>query len=81
MGHWAAPIGKPNDELRLLAYNGEATCPTGSNPPMPPCTLANLGEMQCQGTGFITCDYSGWVYRDCGPGTKCHPGNPLFCGY
>jgi hypothetical protein len=53
-----------------------------------PCGLVGacptLGEMKCCGTGFVTCDYSGWVYRDCGPGTTCHqlpaPG-PLFCGY
>ena len=53
-----------------------------------PCKLSGpcdtLGEMQCCGTGFVTCDYSGWVYRDCGPGTQCYqlpaPG-PLFCGW
>jgi hypothetical protein len=47
-------------------------------------TCDTIGEMQCCGTGFVTCDYSGWVYRDCGPGTTCYqlpaPG-PLFCGY
>jgi len=66
----------PNPELE--ARGG------GSNP----CGLvgdcATVGDMQCCGSGFVTCDYSGWVYRDCGPGTTCHqlpaPG-PLFCGY
>ena len=47
-------------------------------------TCDTIGEMQCCGTGFVTCDYSGWVYRDCGPGTTCYqlpaPG-PLFCGW
>jgi hypothetical protein len=47
-------------------------------------TCDTIGDMQCCGTGFVTCDYSGWVYRDCGPGTTCYqlpaPG-PLYCGY
>ena len=53
-----------------------------------PCGLVGacptVGAMQCCGTGFVTCDFSGWVFRQCGPGTTCYqlpaPG-PLFCGY
>lgn len=47
-----------------------------------PCPT--LGEMKCCGSGFITCDYSGWVYRPCGQGTTCHelpPPGPLICGW
>src|SRR5579859_1830279 len=78
MAHWITPIGNPDGKPHDVAYNGAKD----STPLPPTCNPAiNLAEMQCQGTGFITCDYSGWVYRDCGPGTVCHPGNPLFCGF
>jgi len=42
-----------------------------------------VGAMECQGTGFITCDNSGWVYRDCGPGTTCYKldNGGVYCGY
>ena len=53
-----------------------------------PCGLVGVcptvGEMQCCGTGFVTCDYSEWVFRECGPGTTCYQlpaSGPLFCGY
>lgn len=29
------------------------------------------GAMECDGTGFRTCDNGAWVYRDCPPGTLC----------
>jgi hypothetical protein len=47
-----------------------------------PCPV--IGAMECQGSGFITCDDSGWIYRDCGPGTTCYcipETGGLFCGY
>ena len=43
-----------------------------------------LGEMCCEGTGFLTCDNDGWVYRDCGPGTTCYvlpETGGVYCGY
>lgn len=67
----ALPAPEPELEARGNPCGLVGACPT-------------LGEMKCCGTGFVTCDYSGWVYRECGPGTVCHqlpaPG-PLFCGY
>jgi len=55
--------------VALPGYSG--SCPT-------------LGEMQCRGTGFVTCDNSGWVYRPCGPGMTCYKipeTGGVYCGY
>lgn len=73
----------------LVAVVAAVPAPGGyDHHPVNPCGITGacptVGEMQCCGSGFITCDYSGWVYRDCGPGTTCYqlpaPG-PLFCGW
>jgi len=68
----AAPVAEPELEAR------------GGNPCGIVGACPTVGAMQCCGSGFITCDYSGWVYRNCGPGTTCYqlpaPG-PLFCGW
>jgi hypothetical protein len=74
--------------IALVAAVSAAPAPGGNEPPPCPCGITGpcptIGAMQCCDTGFVTCDYSGWVYRDCGPGTTCYqlpaPG-PLFCGY
>ena len=79
LAHEVHPVGISTGETHLCVYNGAPD--DGGIPPRPVCDIAHLGQMECEGTGFITCDYSGWVYRACGPGTKCHPGNPLFCGW
>jgi hypothetical protein len=42
----------------------------------------NSGEMSCNGTGFNTCVYNSWVYRDCASGTACKPnGNSIICDF
>ena len=42
----------------------------------------NSGEMSCSGTGFDTCVYNSWVYRDCASGTACKPnGNSIICDF
>ena len=42
----------------------------------------NSGEMSCSGTGFDTCVYDSWVYRDCASGTACKPnGNSIICDF
>jgi hypothetical protein len=44
---------------------------------------ATEGLMQCCGTGFVTCDQGTFVYRDCGPGTRCFPrtGGSVICDF
>ncbi|KAI9295481.1 hypothetical protein K502DRAFT_360354 [Neoconidiobolus thromboides FSU 785] len=42
------------------------------------------GDMYCDysGNGFWTCAQGSWVYRNCGPGTKCvQNGGNLYCDY
>lgn len=42
----------------------------------------NSGEMRCSGTGFDTCVYDSWVYRDCSSGTTCKQnGNSIICDF
>ena len=42
----------------------------------------NSGEMSCSGTGFDTCVYDSWVYRDCASGTACKPnGDSIICDF
>jgi hypothetical protein len=42
----------------------------------------NSGEMRCSGTGFDTCVYDSWVYRDCSSGTTCKlNGNSIICDF
>lgn len=39
-----------------------------------------LGEMRCNDSGFDTCVYNNWIYRNCAPGTSCKQnGNNIFC--
>jgi len=39
-----------------------------------PCAECPVDRaMECDGTGFRTCDHGTWVYRDCAPGTACRP--------
>jgi len=78
--------------VALLALVAVATAAPAADPdhtkPGNPCGLVGacpkVGLMKCCGSGFVTCDYSGWVFRECGPGTTCYqlpaPG-PLFCGW
>jgi hypothetical protein len=46
----------------VLSANGARGGPCSTN-----------GQMTCSGTGFNTCDNGSQVYRDCAPGTECHP--------
>jgi hypothetical protein len=40
------------------------------------------GAMECDGTGFRTCDHGIWVHRDCAPGTVCEPyGESIVCSW
>ena len=42
------------------------------------CT--NIGEMRCNGSGFDTCVYDKWVFRECASRTSCQPnGNSIVC--
>jgi hypothetical protein len=74
--------------VATVSANPVAGKSTPPPPPSNPCGITGacptVGEMKCCGSGFITCDDSGWVYRACGPGTAClqlpSPG-PLYCGY
>ena len=51
-----------------LPVNGTCKIPAGSA-----CT--KVGERKCCGTGFITCDFSGYMFRECAPETACKPDN------
>ena len=40
------------------------------------------GAMECDGTGFVTCDHGTWVYRECAPGTACRPSeDSIICDW
>ena len=60
--------------LLIVISAAPAVSSTSSAPyPQAGKDCPNLGEMQCCGIGFITCDYSGWIYRDCAVDTVCYP--------
>jgi hypothetical protein len=61
-----------------------------ASPPTDLCTIphnstcSSVGETRCCGTGFLTCDYNGFVYKPCGPGTTCKGDNGsggVYCGW
>jgi hypothetical protein len=38
------------------------------------------GEMRCKGSGFETCNFNEWVWRECGTGTTCEESqNGIVC--
>lgn len=64
-------------QLQLASSGSNSTCSIATNAP-----CQTVGEMRCCGTGFVTCDHSGYVFRDCGPGTVCRSSSSdLYCGY
>ena len=88
----AAPA--PTNETGLFSVELKIEAPP-SQPPTgadtcgikPGETCGRVGEMKCCGTGgaFITCDFSGYVVRECGPGTVCKGGDDggdgVYCGW
>jgi hypothetical protein len=80
----AAKVGNSTG-LFSVNFNVARSPTSGSNST---CNIANsspcqtIGEIKCCGTGFVTCDYSGYVFRNCGPGTACKNNSPgVYCGY
>ena len=64
-------------QLQLTSSGSNSTCSIATSSP-----CQTIGEMKCCGTGFITCDHGGYVFRDCGPGTVCKGSSiGLYCGY
>ncbi|KAI9785908.1 MAG: hypothetical protein M1839_008174 [Geoglossum umbratile] len=60
------PTGLYSVKLQLPAGGSNGACSIAAGSP-----CQTTGEMKCCGTGFITCDHGGYVFRDCGPGSAC----------
>ena len=70
-------------DLNVAQASGGSGDAPGNN-----CTIAadspcpTIGEIKCCGSGFVTCDNVGYVFRNCGPGTLCKDdGSGVFCGF
>ena len=66
----------------ILPTNKQAKCDDDENSDDNKSSSCNSGEMSCSGTGFDTCVYDSWVYRDCASGTACKQnGNSIICDF
>ena len=69
--------------------NSSENTPNSSGPSgilnLPLSTAVNCieGQLSCSGTGFNTCVFGQWVYRDCNEGLACKQVNDfdLYCDY
>lgn len=81
------PPPPPPSTTQIQSTQSIINYPTSTVNTIPPSPLlnnkcTNTGEMKCNGSGFDTCIYNNWVFRNCAQGTTCKQlPDTIICDY